>query len=98
MAGKRHTPHEITRKLREAEAGIAAGMTVCQVCQKLGISEQTLYRWRNEYADHRSQSVERLKNLELENARLKRVVADQAVEILALKEVVELLNEGGNGQ
>lgn len=98
MAGKRHTPQEIARKLREAEAGVTAGMTVCQVCRKLGISEQTFYRWRNEYADHRSQSVERLKNLELENARLKRVVANQAVEILSLKEVVDLFKEGGNGQ
>ncbi len=98
MPGKRHTPEEIARKLREAQAGVAAGMTVSQVCRRLGISEQTFYRWRNDHADNRWQSAERLKNLELENTRLKKVVADQAVEIQTLKEVVQLLREEGNHQ
>jgi transposase-like protein len=74
--------------LREAEVELAGGLTVKQVSKKLGINEQTYYRWRKEYGGIRMDQAKRLKELESENSRLKRLVADQALDMLILKEAV----------
>ena len=84
---KRHTPEQIVRKLREAEAQMAAGVSFPEVARKLGVSEATLHRWRNQYGGMKADAMKRLKELESENARLKKIVADQAVDISILKEV-----------
>ena len=84
---KRHTPEQIVRKLREADAELAAGASISDVARKLGISEATLHRWRNHYGGMKADAMKHLKELEKENARLKKIVADQAVDISILKEV-----------
>ena len=84
---KRHTPEQIVRKLREADAELAAGASVPEVARKLGISEATLHRWRNHYGGMKADAMKHLKELEKENTRLKKIVADQAVDITILKEV-----------
>jgi putative transposase len=84
---KRHTQEQIVRKLRQAEADLAAGASSPEVARKLGISEATFHRWRNQYGGMKSDEMKRLKELEKENARLKKIVADQAVDISILKEV-----------
>ena len=71
MARKRFSAEQIVDKLREAEVEIAKGMTIGQVCKKLGISEQTYYKWRREYGGMRTDQAKRLKELEQENSRLK---------------------------
>ena len=86
MAKKHHTPEQIIHLLRQAEVELATGQAVPQVCRKLGVSEQTYYRWRKEYGGLRVNQAKRLKGLETENARLKRLVADQALDIAILKE------------
>jgi len=87
MARKRYTAEQIITKLREAEVELAKGQTTSQVCKKLGITDQTYYRWRKEYGGLRVDQAKRLKQFEVENSRLKRLVADQAVDISILKEV-----------
>ena len=87
MKNKRHTPEQIVRKLRDAEAKLAAGTSVPQVAKDLGISEATFHRWRNQYGGMNADATKRLKELEKENVRLKKIVADQAVDISILKEV-----------
>jgi len=84
---KRHTPEQIVRKLREADAELAAGASVPEVARRLGISEATFHRWRTQYGAMNAEAMKRLKELEKENARLKKIVADQAVDISILKEV-----------
>ena len=84
---KRHTPEQIVRKLREADAELAAGASVPEVARNLGVSEATFHRWRNHYGGMKAGAMKRLKELESENARLKKIVADQAVDISILKEV-----------
>jgi transposase-like protein len=69
---KRHTAEEVITKLRQAEADLAQGLSVAQACQRLGISEQTLHRWRNRYGGLKADEAKRLKDLEAENARLRR--------------------------
>ena len=86
--GKRTEPEQIVRVLREAEADLAGGKTVGQVCQKLSISEQTFYRWRQQYGGVTVDDAKRLKELEAENARLKRLVAELALDKQMLQEVV----------
>jgi putative transposase len=86
MPRKRFTPEQIITKLREAEVELARGQTTPEVCRKLAISEQTYYRWRKEYGGLGVDQARRLKQLERENARLKKVVADQALDIAILKE------------
>jgi len=86
MASKRHTPEQIINMLRQAEVKIANGATIAQVCKKMGVTDQTYYRWRNEYGGMRVDQAKRLKELEQENARLKKLVADQALDISILKE------------
>jgi putative transposase len=86
VARKKHTPEEIISKLREAEVELAKGQTTGQVCHRIGTTEQTYYRWRKEYGGLKIDQAKRLKQLERENSRLKRVVADQALDISILKE------------
>ena len=87
MARKRHTAEQIIAKLREAEVALAKGQALVDVVRKLEIAEQTYYRWRKEYGGLRVEQAKRLKELEKENSRLKRLVADQALDNAILKEV-----------
>ena len=87
MKGKRHTPEQIVRKLREAERLQAEGADVDAVCRQLEISVQTFQRWRAQYKSMRPEDVARLKALEKENGRLKRIVGEQALDIDMLREV-----------
>jgi putative transposase len=84
---KRHTPEQIVRMLREADAELARGASIPEVARRLGISEATFHRWRNHYDGMKADATKRLKELERENARLKKIVAEQAVDIDILKEV-----------
>jgi putative transposase len=86
---KRHTPEQVIAKLRQAEADLAQGLGLAQVCQKLGVSEQTLHRWRNQYGGLKQDEAKRLKELEAENARLKRLVAELALDKQMLQEVAQ---------
>ena len=86
MNGKRHKPEQIISKLREAEVELGKGATVPEACKKIGVTEQTFYRWRAEYGGMRVDQAKRLKTLETENARLKKLVADQALDMAILKE------------
>ena len=86
MPKKRHTPEQIIRKLREAEVELAKGQTTGDVVRKLGITEQTYYRWRKEYGGLRLDQAKRLKELEKENARLKKLLAEQTLDNAILKE------------
>jgi transposase-like protein len=87
MARKRFTAEQIIIKLREAEVALAQGKTVIQVCKLIGVTEQTYYRWRKEYGGLRMDQAKRLKSLEKENARLKKLVADLSLDNQILKEV-----------
>ncbi len=89
MRKKRHTPEEIIRKLREAEVALAQGQTVIQVSRQCGITEQTFYRWRQEYGGLRLDQARRFKNLEVENTRLRRAVADLTLDNQILKEAAQ---------
>ena len=86
-ARKRFTSEQISTLLREAEVLVNQGSTVIEAVRKLGISEQTYYRWRNEYGGMRVDQAKRLKELEQENARLKKLVADLSLDNAILKEV-----------
>ena len=89
MKRRRHTPEQIVRKLREAERMQAEGADIATVAKHLEISEQTFHRWRNQYGGMKADDAKRLKELEKENARLKHMVADQTLDIVALKEVAK---------
>jgi putative transposase len=86
MNGKRHKPEQIINKLREAEVELGKGATVPEACKKIGVTDQTYYRWRSEYGGLRLDQAKRLKALETENTRLKKLVAEQALDIAILKE------------
>jgi transposase-like protein len=86
MARKRHTAEQVIAKLREAEIELAKGQSVALVVKKLGVTEQTYYRWRKEYGGLRVDQAKRLRELERENSRLKKVVADQALDNAILRE------------
>ena len=86
MGRQRFTSESIIRKLREAEVELSLGQTVGQVCKKLGVCIQTYYRWRKEYGGLRLDQAKRLKELERENIQLKKLVANQALDISILKE------------
>jgi len=88
MPSKRHTPEQIIGKLREAEVLISQGSTIPVAAKQIGITEQTFYRWRTEYGGMKLDQAKRLKELESENTRLKKIVADQALDISILKEAV----------
>ena len=87
MKRKRHSPPQIVAKLRQGDAVLASGATIGQVCQQLEISEQTFHRWRHQYGGMKATEAKRLKELEIENARLKRLVGEQALDLAMLKEV-----------
>ena len=89
MKRRRHTPEQIIRKLRGAERLQAEGTDIATVAKNLEISEQTVHRWRAQYGGMKADDAKRLKELEKENQRLKRIVADQALDISALKEVAK---------
>ncbi len=89
MPTKRHTPEQVINKLREAEVAMAQGSTVGEASRQIGVTEQTYYRWRNEYGGPRIDQVKRLKQLESENTRLKRAIADLTLDNQILKEVSE---------
>jgi transposase-like protein len=89
MKRKRHSPEEIIRKLREVEQMEAAGQPVAQICQKLEISVATLARWRSQFRGMGDAEIKRLKELEDENRRLKRAVADLTLDKQILKELSE---------
>jgi len=89
MKGKKHNPDQIIAKLREADGLLATGATIAHVCQQLAISEQTFHRWRNQYGGMKAKEAKRLKELEQENARLKKLVADLSLDNAMLKEVAK---------
>lgn len=87
MKNTRHTPEQIIRMLRQAEAKLATGSSVSEVARNLDISEATFHRWKARYGTMSSQEAKRLKELEKENARLKRLLAEKELDIDMLKEV-----------
>ena len=95
MIRKRHRPEEIVAKLRETDEALAQRKTPEDVAKSLGVSLMTLHRWRTEYGSTDRDAVKRLKELERENGRVKRLVADQALDIQILKEVAFTLSSAG---
>ena len=89
MGHKRYTPEQIIGKLRQAEVRSAEGATVAEFVRELGVTEQTYYRWRREYGGLKVTQAKRLKELEKENARLKRAVADLTLDKLILEEAAK---------
>ena len=89
MVKKGYTPEQIINKLREAEVLLSQGHNIGEASRKIGISDQTHYRWRKEYGGMRVEQAKRLKELEKENARLKKLVADLSLDNSILKEVAE---------
>ena len=87
--GKRHTPEQIVRKLRQADAMLAAEKTIGQVVQALEISEQTFHRWRKQYGGMKAEEAKRLTELERENKRLKKLLAEAELDKSILKEALE---------
>ncbi len=87
MARRRHTPEQIIRKLREADRLLSEGADVAAVARHLEVSEQTYHRWRNQFGGMKADDAKRLRELERENSRLKRIVADKELEIDALREI-----------
>ena len=89
MKRKRHGAEEIVRKLRDAEIAQSEGKTIAQICKQLEISEQTYHRWKKQYGGLSRDEAKRLKKLEQENARLKKLVAEQALDIDMLKDLAK---------
>lgn len=89
MSRKRYTTEQIIGMLREAEVLLSQGRTTGEVCRHLGVSEQSYYRWRKEYGGLKVDQAKRLKELEKENARLRRAVSDLTLDKLILKEAAE---------
>ena len=87
MKQRRHTPEQVIRKLREGDRLLGEGKSIAEVCKALEVSEPTYHRWRNQYGGMKAEEAKRLKQLEQENARLKTLVAEQALDIQILKEV-----------
>jgi putative transposase len=85
----RHTPEQVIPKLRQAEVDLGQGLSIAQVCQKLGVSENTFHRWRNQYGGLKTDEAKRLKELEAENVRLKRLVAELSLDKQMLQEVAQ---------
>ena len=90
MSRKHYSPEQIIHKLREVEVLISQGLKTPEAARKVGIVEQTYYRWRKEYGGMRTSQAKRLKVLETENVRLKRIVADKELDIQILKETLNL--------
>jgi len=89
MKRKRHDPEQVIKKLRDADAMLASGKTIGQVCQALEVSEQTFHRWRNQYGGMKAGEAKRLKELEDENRRLKKVVAELTLDKDILQEALK---------
>jgi transposase-like protein len=89
MKRTRHSPEQIIAKLRESDALLAGGASIGQVCQRLEVSEATLHRWRNQYGGMKAVEAKRLKELEIENTRLKKLVADLSLDNAMLKEIAK---------
>ncbi len=87
VKAKRHTPNQVIAKLREAERMLGEGRSTAEVAKALGVSENTFHRWRNQYGGMKADDARRLRELERENASLKRIVADKELEIEAHKEI-----------
>lgn len=88
MKRVRHTPEQVIRKLREADAELASGKAIAEVCQGLGVAEATYHRWRNQFGGMKADKMKRLKDLEKENARLKDLVADLSLDKAILQEAL----------
>ena len=86
---KRHTPEQVVRKLTHADRLLGEGKDVADVCRELQVSEQTYYRWRNQFGGLKADDAKKLKELERENATLKRLLADAELEKAALKEIAK---------
>ena len=89
MVKRTYAPEQIINKLREAEINISQGISIAEASRKIGITQQTYYRWRKEYGGLRIEQAKKLKNLEKENARLKKLVADLSLDNAILKEAAE---------
>jgi|SRR5579875_2708875 putative transposase len=87
MSRRRHTPEQVVRKLREGDRMLGEGAELAEVCRQLEVSEATYHRWRNSYGGMKAEDAKRLKELERENVRLKKIVADKELEIAALREL-----------
>ena len=88
MKRKRHSPEQVIRKLREADGMLSEGKTIAEVCQQLEVVEATFHRWRNQYGGMKADAAKRLKELEIENGRLKKLVAEQALDKQILEETL----------
>ena len=93
MPSKKHRPEEIIGKLREAEVVLAQGATTAEACRRIAISEQTYYRWRKEYGGLKTDQARRMKDLEKENARLRRAISDLTLDKLILQEAARETSE-----
>ena len=89
MPRKKHSPDEVIRKLRQAEVWQNEGQTIAQVCQKLEVSEQTFHRWRQTYGGMKADEMKRLKELEEENRRLKKMYAEERLKAEIIQEALE---------
>ena len=87
MRRKRHSPEQVIAKLREAEVALSQGATIADVSKKLEVSEQTFHRWRTQFGGMKALDMKQLKELQRENTQLKKLVADQALDIAMLKEL-----------
>jgi putative transposase len=87
MKRTRHTPEQVIRKLRDADRMLAEQKSIAEIAKELGVSENTYHRWRNQFGGMKADDVKRLRELERENQRLKRIVANQALDIDGLKEI-----------
>lgn len=88
MKGKRHTPEQVIRKLRDGDRMLSEGKGIGEVCQQLEIAEATFHRWRNQYGGMKGDEAKRLKELEIENGRLKKLVADLTLDKQILEETL----------
>ena len=86
MPSKKHKPEEIIGKLREVEIVLAQGVSTAEACRRIGVSEQTYYRWRKEYGGLKTDQARRMKDLEKENQRLRRAISDLTLDKLILQE------------
>ena len=91
MKRKRHTPQQVVRKLQEAQAALSAGRELAAVCQMLGISEQTYYRWKKKYGGMKATEAKRLASLEEENSRLKKLVGDLSLDLQIVREALDVV-------
>jgi transposase-like protein len=87
---KKYTPQQIVSKLRQADVELGKGMTVKEVCRKIEIAEQTYYRWRQKYGGMSPELIKELKTLQKDNQRLRKIIADQRIDMEILKEAIDI--------